>query len=52
MEDEGIHNCIEQLLVEEHELYEGGAQGALSESEHRRLESIACAATAALPYAG
>jgi hypothetical protein len=40
MEDEGIHNRIEQLVSEEHELYERGAEGGLSESEHRRLESI------------
>ena len=40
MEDEGIHNRIEQLVAEEHDLYERGAEGGLSESEHRRLESI------------
>jgi Protein of unknown function (DUF2630) len=40
MEDEGIHNRIEQLVAEEHELYERGAQGGLSEGEHRRLDSI------------
>ena len=40
MEDEGIHNRIEQLVAEEHELYERGAEGGLSEAEHRRLESI------------
>ena len=40
MEDEGIHSRIEQLVAEEHELYERGAEGGLSESEHRRLESI------------
>ena len=40
MEDEGIHNRIEQLVAEEHQLYERGAEGGLSESEHRRLESI------------
>jgi hypothetical protein len=38
--DEGIHNRIEQLVAEEHELYERGADGGLSDSEHRRLESI------------
>jgi hypothetical protein len=40
MEDEGIHDRIEQLVAEEHELYERGAEGGLSENEHRRLESI------------
>jgi hypothetical protein len=40
MEDEALHNRIEQLVAEEHELYERGAEGGLSESEHRRLESI------------
>jgi hypothetical protein len=40
MEDEGIHNRIEGLVAEEHALYERGTQGGLSESEHRRLESI------------
>ena len=40
MEDEGIHNRIEELVAEEHELYERAAEGGLSESEHRRLESI------------
>jgi hypothetical protein len=40
MEDERIHYRIEQLVAEEHELYDRGAEGGLSESEHRRLESI------------
>jgi hypothetical protein len=40
MEDDQIHNRIEQLVAEEQELYERGAEGGLSESEHRRLESI------------
>jgi hypothetical protein len=40
MEDEQIHNRIEQLVAEEQELYERGAGGGLDESEHRRLESI------------
>ena len=40
MEDESIHDRIERLVAEEHELYERGAQGGLNESEHRRLESI------------
>ncbi len=40
MEDERIHDRIEQLVAEEHELYERGGEGGLSESEHRRLESV------------
>ena len=40
MEDERIHNRIEELVAEEHELYERGSEGGLSESEHRRLEAL------------
>jgi hypothetical protein len=40
MEDDRIHSQIEQLVAQEHELYERGAEGGLNESEHRRLESI------------
>ena len=40
MEDEGIHDRIERLVHEEHKLYERGAQGGLTDSEHRRLEAI------------
>ena len=41
MEDEQIHNQIEQLVAEEQELYERGAQGGgLNDTEHRRLEAI------------
>jgi hypothetical protein len=40
MEDERIHERIEQLVAEEHELYERAAEGGLSESEHRRLDAI------------
>jgi hypothetical protein len=40
MADEQIHNRIENLVAEEHELYNRGAEGGLSESEHRRLETI------------
>jgi hypothetical protein len=38
--DAGIHSQIEQLVAEEHELYRRAGEGVLSESEHRRLESI------------
>ena len=40
MEDTEIHSRIEQLVGEEQELYERGAEGGLSESDHRRLDSI------------
>jgi hypothetical protein len=40
VEDTEIHNRIEQLVAEEHELYERGGGEGLSDTEHRRLESI------------
>jgi hypothetical protein len=40
MEDERIHDRIEQLVAEEHELYDRGGEGGLSDTEHRRLEAI------------
>jgi Protein of unknown function (DUF2630) len=40
MADDQIHDRIQQLVAEEQELYQRGAQGGLSETEHRRLESI------------
>ena len=40
MEDEQIHNSIEQLVAEEQELYARGTGSGLSESEHNRLEAI------------
>jgi Protein of unknown function (DUF2630) len=40
MDDREIHNRIEELVSEEQGLYERGAEGGLSESEHRRLESL------------
>jgi hypothetical protein len=40
MEDEQIHDRIEHFVAEEQELYERGAEGRLTDSEHRRLESI------------
>jgi Protein of unknown function (DUF2630) len=40
MADEGVHERIEQLVAEEHELYERGSEGGLSASEHQRLEEI------------
>ena len=40
MDESEIRSRIEQLVSEEHELYERGAEGGLSESDHRRLDSI------------
>ena len=40
MDDREIHNRIEELVAEEQHLYELGAEGGLSESQHRRLESL------------
>ncbi len=40
MKDERVRESIEQLVAEEHELYERAAEGGMSESEHRRLEAI------------
>ena len=40
MADEGIHNRIEELVAEEHDLYTRASEGPLSEDEHRRLKSI------------
>jgi hypothetical protein len=40
VDDQQIHNRIEQLVSEEQDLYERGAEGGLSESEHLRLESL------------
>ena len=40
MADEGIHDRIEELVAEEHDLYARAGEGGLSDDEHRRLESI------------
>ena len=40
MADEGIHNRIEQLVAEEHELYDRAATRGLNDNERRRLDSI------------
>jgi hypothetical protein len=40
MDDQTIHNRIEELVAEEHQLYELGAEGGLNESERRRLEEV------------
>jgi uncharacterized protein DUF2630 len=40
MADEGIHDRIEQLVAEEHDLYARAAEDGLGEDEQRRLDSI------------
>jgi len=40
MSDEQVHERIEQLVAEEHQLYERGEEGGLSETERQRLESV------------
>jgi hypothetical protein len=40
MEDERVHDRIEKLVAEEHELYERVSEGGLSGNEHNRLEEI------------
>lgn len=40
MEDERIHSRIEELVAEEHELFERRGAGDLNEADHNRLESI------------
>ena len=40
MDDGEIHGRIEELVAEEQALYERGEGGGLTETEHRRLESI------------
>ena len=40
MDESDIHSRIEQLVGEEQELYGRGGEAGLSESDHRRLDSI------------
>ncbi len=40
MEDGEIHGTIEQLVAEEHELWERESAGEASESERRRLQQV------------
>jgi hypothetical protein len=40
MADEEIHDRIERLVDEEHELYSKVGEGGLSANEHNRLEEI------------
>jgi hypothetical protein len=40
MEDGQIHGTIEQLVAEEHELWERESAGEASDSERRRLQQV------------
>jgi len=40
MEDGQIHGTIEQLVAEEHELWERESAGEASDSERRRLQQL------------
>ena len=40
MDDAQIHGTIEQLVAEEHELWEREAQGAGTEDDRRRLDAV------------
>ena len=40
MDDEQIHDRIEKLVAEEHELYDRVGEGGLNADEHNRLESL------------
>jgi hypothetical protein len=40
MEDPQIHTTIEQLVAEEHELWEREAAGNAGESERKRLQQV------------
>jgi hypothetical protein len=40
MDETQIHELIEQLVAEEHELYDRVGEGGLNADEHNRLESI------------
>ena len=40
MDDPQIHGTIEQLVAEEHELWEREAAGTATESDRRRLQDV------------
>jgi hypothetical protein len=40
MDDGQIHGSIEQLVAEEHELWEREAAGAATDDDRRRLETV------------
>jgi Protein of unknown function (DUF2630) len=40
MADEQVHGRIEELVAEEHDLWDREARGAASEDDRRRLEAV------------
>jgi hypothetical protein len=40
MEDTGIHDSVEQLVAEEHRLWELESRGEATDSDRRRLEAL------------
>jgi hypothetical protein len=40
VDDEQIHGRIEQLVAEEHELWQREAEGGASEGDRRRLDAL------------
>ncbi len=40
MADEQVHGRIEELVAEEHELWESEARGVASDEDRRRLEAV------------
>jgi hypothetical protein len=40
MSDDKVHSTIEQLVSEEHELWQNEAQGSASDADRRRLDEI------------
>ena len=40
MDDARVHDTIEQLVAEEHELWDREAAGAATEADRRRLEQV------------
>ena len=40
MADEQVHGRIEELVAEEHELWERESQGVASDDDRRRLEAV------------
>jgi hypothetical protein len=40
MEDEQIHNSIDELVQEEHQLWEREAAGSATDEDRQRLESL------------
>jgi hypothetical protein len=40
MTDDAIHSTIEQLVAEEHQLWEREAQGEATDDDRRRLEAV------------